>query len=365
MRNAIQVAYPSDRSIIGKLFVPYADWRTYLKVLQLASMAWLGIGYFIFLVVGFSVGGALIWTFPGVAILLVTILASRLIGDIEAKMVSAVTGMEIRRPPWNLEGIEGWRSKLWARLIDPTTWTGIVYLFVQFPLGLAVFVAIVAGGSIAGMFVASPIIVLFTDEPITVLDGGSVEITVSTASEALWLVPIGLLASLVLVHFVLGASALHAAWARLMLGSRARPRPLTGDDRGPRGSDVSEPPQANPPGTEQTTPQPASADVRPFLPGHPAQGPVTASESARREALARFGELTPRESEIVGLITRGFSNAEIAETCVISEGTVKTHVKRIFAKLGLHDRSQVVVFAYESGAISADSSAASDLKAAR
>jgi DNA-binding NarL/FixJ family response regulator len=86
---------------------------------------------------------------------------------------------------------------------------------------------------------------------------------------------------------------------------------------------------------------------------------VTRSVIARFARLpdpgARFGErvdtLTPREREVLAAIARGLTNAEIAETFVVSAGTVKTHVSRLLTKLGLRDRVQAVIFAYEAGLV--------------
>ncbi|MEN3539843.1 response regulator transcription factor [Microbispora sp. ZYX-F-249] len=89
----------------------------------------------------------------------------------------------------------------------------------------------------------------------------------------------------------------------------------------------------------------APSVTRRLLERYVGTGPQPATSATRPDAL------TEREREVLALIARGLSNSEIAGLLHLTEGTVKTHVSRILSKLGLRDRVQAVVYAYESGVV--------------
>jgi DNA-binding NarL/FixJ family response regulator len=91
----------------------------------------------------------------------------------------------------------------------------------------------------------------------------------------------------------------------------------------------------------------APSVTRRLIAGFARQAPRSGG-SPRAGSLA---QLTPREAQVLVLIARGMSNAEISAALVIAEQTTKTHVGRILMKLALRDRAQAVVFAYESGLV--------------
>jgi DNA-binding CsgD family transcriptional regulator len=323
MIEALSQVYGRYATPLSKVFGPAIAPRTYLRGLHLFAMFPLGVAYFTALVVMLAVGGSLIWTFIGPIVLIAALFLTRWAGDAEAWTIRRVSQIELRRPPTAIDLSQSLRGQLWTRLIDRNTWTGLVYLFVQFPLGILSFTGMVTATALVGSLVGAPVVMALSD---ATLEFGGIIPDVSTVQGSLFLVPIGLLAFMVAVHVINVASAAHATWARFMLASRAK---------------------AIPSAPTQLTPEPSGPTG-----GQPAALPEDrlvweASQPAGQ--LTGLASLTNREQEVLGLIARGHSNADIAEVFVISEGTVKTHVKRVLSKLEVRDRTQAAVYAYDIG----------------
>jgi DNA-binding NarL/FixJ family response regulator len=114
-------------------------------------------------------------------------------------------------------------------------------------------------------------------------------------------------------------------------------------EEGPR--EAGEPPAAHPEATGPETSQPEAT--------HPGAHQAGSSGSGQSERAAQIGSLTPREVEVLRLLSQGQTNPQIAQNLLVSRGTVKIHVQHIISKLGVSDRTQAAVRAIEAGLLGA------------
>ncbi len=208
-----------SRSAIGRFFRAPFEARTYGNLLFLALAFPLGLAYFIFLVVGLSVGLGLTIVWVGLPILALVLLGSWGLAALERQMAIHLLGAEVApmaplapialvpaAPPTALQ-----RAR--AFLANPVTWKGLGYLAVKFPLGLATFVVMVTALALSGGLIASPLL----------YDFGHVQLgvwQVDTLSEALGVSLLGLACGLISLNLLNGIAFAWRQLASALLGSR-------------------------------------------------------------------------------------------------------------------------------------------------
>lgn len=351
MDGEVQRSRGSTRSALAAVFGPVWDWRTYASAGYLLATFPLGLIYFVVLVTALAFGGAMIWTILGPPVLLAALYLSRWAGDGEAWLVRRVQGVSLRRPPTTIER-GSYRAQVRDRVTDPTSWTGLLYLFVQFPIGILAFVVLVTFTSVGGWLIVAPFV---ASRWHMTVDLGNPRV-IDEFWDAWWWPFVGAAVLLAEMHLVRVFARLHGSWARMMLGSRAphiEPGALLDDLGGPEPSPEPSGPEG---GSRVDAGAPPLETPNVSSPGRSlatdgATGASLATIEATSSGAVALAGLTAREREVLQLIARGYSNAEIAEAFVLSEGTVKTHVKRILAKLELRDRTQATVWAFDHGIV--------------
>ncbi|MGH7549480.1 MAG: sensor domain-containing protein [Gemmatimonadota bacterium] len=198
-------------------FFGVVAWRqTYLNILYLLLGFPLGLAYFIFYVVGGSLGVGLFVLLIGAVLLLLLVLAAQWLGAFERLLAVHVLDVPI------LPGHTAWRDGeslgryLKAALRNRTTWTGLVYLLAKFPLGLASWLVVVVAGSVTLALIGAPLADAF---------GGDINVWTwrpETMGELLLVSLIGLALVVPVLHLFNGLAWLWGRFARLMLGG---PRP--------------------------------------------------------------------------------------------------------------------------------------------
>ena len=198
------------RGIFGILAWP----RTYLNLVYLLIGFPLGLGYFVFYVVGGSLGVGLAILGIGFVILFLLVLAAWALAHFERILANALLGADVPRPAPTAVDEGGWP---WVKSVlgNGVTWKGLAFQLLKFPLGLASWIVTIVVLSVVGGFIAAPIAVQF---------GATIQIdpwwVADTQREAWIATAVGLAALLPALHLLNGLAWLWAQFAKVMLGRR-------------------------------------------------------------------------------------------------------------------------------------------------
>ena len=206
-----ELTYRTGDGVLGAVFGVFVRPQTYLNLVYLYLAFPLGIAYFVFIVVGLTLGFALIITLLGVPLLILTILVSSLLSSFERELANRLLNEKI--PSMLQEEFSGLSllGKLKSLLSNSITWTGLLFLIAKFPIGIASFIlaTLLLTGS-AGLL-AAPIYYRWIDMNFGIWK-------VDSFGEAIILVPIGIIMAILTPHVLNFAAFLSGRLAYLMLG---------------------------------------------------------------------------------------------------------------------------------------------------
>ena len=213
--NEVAVAAPPDtRPFYLKFFGIFADIRAWGALLYLVFALGTGIIYFTWAVTGLSLSVSLLVLIIGVLVAGLFLLSVRGIALVEGRIVEALLGVRMpRRPLFSRKDI-GWWQKIKSMLTSRHTWTAIVYMLLQMPLGIIYFTVIVTLVSLALWGIVLPITQFGFDIPIVMHHDAYYYL-------AGWVMPFTVIGGILLLtatmHLAKGAGRLHAGWAKFML----------------------------------------------------------------------------------------------------------------------------------------------------
>ncbi len=213
--SEVAVAAPPDtRPFYAKFFGIFADIRAWGSLLYLIFAMGTGIIYFTWAVTGLSLSVGLLVLIIGILVAGLFLLSVRGIALVEGRIVEALLGVRMpRRPLFSRKDI-GWWQKIKNMLTSQHTWTAIVYMILQMPLGIIYFTVIVTLVSLSLWGIVLPITQFGFDIPV----GVNYDAYYYLAG---WLMPFTVIGGILLLtatmHLVKGAGRLHAGWAKVML----------------------------------------------------------------------------------------------------------------------------------------------------
>jgi hypothetical protein len=202
------------RSILGSFFGVYTDPRAWGALLYMLIAFVTGIFYFTWAVTGLSVSIPFLIFIFGFPFALLFLLSVRGLALLEGRLVEALLGVRMPRRPLFSHADMKWFDRLKALLMDKATWLMLVYMLIQFVLGIAYFVAIVTVLSISLAFMALPFIQLFSDMPVFNWTDGPVYLPYW---QLILLSISGFLAWTSFMHIARGVGQLHGRMAKWLL----------------------------------------------------------------------------------------------------------------------------------------------------